>query len=70
MQSFFAERTFLRWCAYAVTFGLLWGVVADALIFGDGASTAVTRGALAGVLFASLAVWRETRGVRRRRKRD
>jgi hypothetical protein len=69
MDEFFAHRTVARWIAYALTFGLLWGLVADALIFGDAASTAIVRGAVAGVLFATLAVARERGGGRRRRRR-
>jgi drug/metabolite transporter (DMT)-like permease len=67
MHDFFAQRTIARWVAYAVTFGLLWGLVANALIFGDGASTSVARGAIGGVLFATLALARERRGPFRRR---
>ena len=63
------SNVLLRWLLYAVTFGLAWGFVADSLMFGDRALTAVTRGAIAGVLFATIAVRRETRGIRRRRPR-
>jgi hypothetical protein len=69
MHDFFLHRTIARWIAYAITFGLLWGLVAAALIFGAGASTAAARGAVAGVLFATLAIAREGRGVSRRRRR-
>jgi hypothetical protein len=69
MHDFFAHRTVARWVAYATTFGLLWGLLADALIFGDGASTAAVRGVLGGVLFATVAVARERGGPRRRRRR-
>ena len=69
MKSFFAERTILRWFSYALTFGLLWGVFADALTFGDSASTAAVQGAVGGVLFATVALARERRGVFRRHRR-
>jgi drug/metabolite transporter (DMT)-like permease len=58
-----------RWFLYAVTFGLTWGFLADALIHGDGAAAAATRGTIAGVLFATVAIRRERRGVRRRSRR-
>jgi hypothetical protein len=59
----------VRWLLYAATFGLAWGFVADSLMFGDRAMAAATRGAIAGILFATVAVGRETRGIRRRRRR-
>jgi hypothetical protein len=62
----FVRGTAARWIFYAVTFGLLWGVVMQALVFGDDALASVIGGVLAGVLFATLAIRRETRGVRRR----
>ena len=62
----FLHGAVVRWILYAVTFGLLWGVVADALIFGDGAKASVIRGILGGIFFATVAVLRETRGTRRR----
>jgi hypothetical protein len=69
MHDFFAHRTVARWAAYAITFGLLWGLLADALIFGDGASRATFRGAVGGILFATVAVARERGGARRRGRR-
>src|SRR5262245_29225601 len=69
VHGFFAHRTVARWIAYAITFGLLWGLVAYALIFGDSASTAATRGAVGGIVFATLALAREPRGPFRRRRR-
>jgi hypothetical protein len=69
MHEFFAHRTLARWIAYAITFGLIWGLVADAAIFGDAAPTAAARGAVGGVLFATFAIARERRGVFRRRRR-
>jgi drug/metabolite transporter (DMT)-like permease len=62
-------RPLTRWILYALSFGLLWGLVADALIFGDDALSAVIRGAVAGALFATIGVWRETGGLRGRRRR-
>jgi hypothetical protein len=56
-----------RWFLYAGSFGLTWGFLADALIFGDGAAAAAARGTVAGVIFATLGVRREQRGIRRRR---
>ena len=57
----------VRWFLYAGSFGLIWGFLADALIFGEGAGTAAARGTVAGVIFATIGVRREQRGVRRRR---
>jgi hypothetical protein len=69
MTSGLVNGTMARWILYAVTFGLLWGVVAQALIFGDGALASVIRGALGGVFFATVAVRRERRAVRRHGRR-
>ena len=62
----FLRGAAVRWIFYAVTFGLLWGLVGQALLFGEGARESAIRGTLGGVLFATISVWRETRGLRRR----
>jgi hypothetical protein len=59
VHGFFAQRTVARWIAYAITFGLLWGLITHAL----------TRGAAGGIVFATLALARERRGPFRRRRR-
>jgi hypothetical protein len=66
VNDFFLHRTVARWFAYAISFGLLWGVVAAGLIFGEPTATAAVRGAVGGMLFATLAIGRE-RGRRRLR---
>jgi hypothetical protein len=67
MKDGFAHGPATRWILYAISFGLLWGLLAEALIFGDRPLEAAVRGAIGGVLFATIAVRRETRGLRRRR---
>ena len=59
MHDFFTQRTIARWIFYAVSFGLLWGLVTHGLI----------RGAIGGILFATLALARERRGPFQRRRR-
>lgn len=67
-MDFLMQHAAMRWFCYAATFGALWGGVVDALLFGDHALRAVFGGLLAGIFFATVAVRRETRGLRRRRR--
>ena len=57
-----------RWLVYAATVGLLWSLVAQVML-GGGTRRSLVQGALFGVFFATVAVWRETRGARRRLRR-
>jgi hypothetical protein len=54
----------------SVTFGMLWGAVAKALISREGFWRCVIGGALAGMFFATVAVRRERRGVRGQLRRQ
>jgi hypothetical protein len=54
-----------RWTVYAAGFGVLWGL-GDALLLGHGLWASVVRGTLGGLFFATVAIRRERRGLRKR----
>jgi hypothetical protein len=58
----------VRWLAYAITFGLLWGFLGHVLLSDASLSASLGRGAVGGILFATVAIARERRGLRRRRR--
>jgi uncharacterized protein (DUF2062 family) len=68
MWSGVLRRPIVRWFAYAVSFGLLWGALAQALLWHQSLSVSVARGAAGGIFFATVAVVREHGGARRRRR--
>jgi hypothetical protein len=64
----FLNRPTLRWLAYAISFGLLWGLLGHLVVPGAPVLASVGRGVAGGIFFATVAVVREQRGIRRRRR--
>jgi hypothetical protein len=65
----FLNRPILRWLVYAISFGLLWGLVAHILLSDASVFASLARGVAGGIFFATVAIVREQRGRRRGRRR-
>jgi len=63
---FLPARWVFRWVLYAISAGALFAG-ADALVFDRGAQSSIISGAFFGFFFATVGIFRERRGARRRR---